>query len=241
MTVPGLLQEFQWKQYADYSNHLCPSTTTSVEKSRGLSECGAICNRTLTCLSFIYVPMPGHNCHIMNQELTSTSGCTLATNAKYYAAEKTAPPFSCHPDDGLYHTFMLPDGDLFSYRVVHTLTSYYDAETDCTLDGGYVVQLTTINRLETIRTLMMTCSGFGQTYYYVGGSNADAVDFHAADAWKWTISGQPVNMNSTFWATGRPNLAENDHCVVIEGGYYDWKLNDDFCSKFRYYICEKNV
>ncbi|KAL4220220.1 hypothetical protein ACF0H5_020628 [Mactra antiquata] len=221
-----------WKMDGPLNNFVCPTEASYVTRESSIITCGRLCTVRDSCVSFIYNPttaITDDNCYLNDYELNSSNGCLPINNAKYFKEIKQT--FSCHPDDGIYRTVQLSDGDAFTYRVVHTELSMANAQSECESSGGNLAKLSSISRLKLIYELMTTCPGFGgANMYYVDGS-----DSNSDNVYKWS-DGNIIPMTADFWRPGMPN-GQYEHCLIVLNT--EWLHDDIGCSVAKNYICER--
>ncbi|XP_060561367.1 uncharacterized protein LOC132721129 [Ruditapes philippinarum] len=217
-------------------------------RTRSSVGCGRTCSINDTCISFFVMPTEQLNCQLHDTVLDATDGLSYVQKSYYYVLGgagitsttpiPTAQPFSCPPDDTIFRTVQLSDGELFTYKVVKVLETQSNAIAGCASQGGFLSRVKTVAKMNMLLDLVRNCTGYSGEEYYVDGSNASADDWYAPGAWTF-VDGEPVPMTSDFWGSTYPNDPHVQHCLRMQMSAANYKFDDISCTEQRYYICEK--
>ncbi|XP_053376886.1 snaclec alboaggregin-A subunit alpha-like [Mercenaria mercenaria] len=119
-------------------------------------------------------------------------------------------------------------------QIQKQLASHSEATLFCESSGAHLMKIDERWKMDFVVELLQACEGLREEEYWVDGTNMNATNFNAPDAWRF-YDGSLVPMDKYFWASHAPNSAETQHCFRIVD-----KLWDDMHCDFQYwFICEK--
>ncbi|XP_045180451.2 uncharacterized protein LOC123539764 [Mercenaria mercenaria] len=232
----GFATEKKWIRESTFDDKFPISGLNLLSRSR--IHCGKVCSENDTCVSFFYAPGQIGSCQLHDQILNSVEGLSQVNKATYYVldgAQPTFPPFTCPPDETVFRTVLLSDGNPFTYKVIKTLATQTAAREECAEQGSYLARVTTVAEMEMLLNLLINCTGYNDsTDYYVDGRND-----HDDEEESWAmLNGDPVPMSNDFWGYSYPNNPETQHCLRMRAEV-NFMWDDCECSKTFYFICEK--
>jgi len=112
-----------------------------------------------------------------------------------------------------------------------TYMSWYEAQSFCEKNDGYLAEITDAELHATVTTFMKML--FGGINAWSGGN-----DIGNEGTWKWIHSGK--NITQAFWESGRPTDNEYDNCLRMQNwSHYPDTWYDNNCDTEIYVVCQK--
>ncbi|XP_060583653.1 uncharacterized protein LOC132739860 [Ruditapes philippinarum] len=218
------------------------STSGAISElyARGVTECTSICNKTQGCLSFFY-NKNDKICQLHDIVYENYEPSLIYVYKTYYYKMYIDPSnFTCTlaPPGAEYHTVMLSDETIFTYRIVWQLADKPTAAAACAAENAVLVRVLTSTKMKLLIHIFTSCVGFVYSGdYWIDGSNANATNFNNTEEWV-TSTGVPLSSAGQYWSPGSLLNPETNHCVAL------WAADDYLwsklpCSYTYYYICEK--
>ncbi|XP_060590335.1 uncharacterized protein LOC132745437 [Ruditapes philippinarum] len=215
----------------------------NMQPAASVIHCGYVCNENVRCVSYFY-KHDDKMCQLHNSTFQDNYDLQTSVNTEYYV--KTEEYFiECPQNDGNWAEARLTDGTVYMFKLMRTTkVSQPDALLSCTSIGGRLLKILTEEKMDFVRNNLTKCESIHGYSYWIDGSNANASDPFATDAYK-TADNEAIPMTSYFWYPDLPDWPQSSHCIWISD-IFGYKFDDVTClhglqTDGVYPICEKEV